>query len=221
MEQIMYNVIIADDHFLIREGIKKIFENSRNFKIIAEASNGDSALCLIDQYNCDLLISDISMPDGIDGLDLVKELKNKYPESKAILITMFTDETYIYGALISEADGMISKDSLHKDLLGRINSIMNGEKYFLGKSEKELKQIFEENKKFSKKVVTDLNELSLREIDVIKLIADGMTSTEIAAKLNINKRTVDTHRQHIMSKLQIKSTPELILRAAKIKEMMR
>ena len=76
-------------------------------------------------------------------------------------------------------------------------------------------------RKFSKKVVTDLNELSLREIDVIKLIADGMTSTEIAAKLNINKRTVDTHRQHIMSKLQIKSTPELILRAAKIKEMMR
>ncbi|MBZ0181872.1 MAG: response regulator transcription factor [Melioribacteraceae bacterium] len=212
----MFRVIIADDHYLIREGIKKIFEYSRNYIIIGEASNGDEAMHLIDQYSCDLLISDISMPNGMDGLDLSIKVKRKYKEIKIILLTMFTDESYIFNAIKVNVDGMISKDSLHTEIFLQLNQIMNGQKYFLGKTPAELELFLKALNQSGDKFSDVLKTLTKREISVFKLIGEGFSSVEIANKLFIDKRTVDSHRTHIMGKLNIKSLPELILKSSEL-----
>lgn len=209
----MNKVIIVDDHFLIREGITKILNNSRNYEVVNEASDGNEALNLIEIFKCDLLITDYSMPNGMDGLTLISKVKQKFPKIKCVLLTMFVEETDIYKAVESKCDGMISKDGLKNELINVLELIMKGERYYVGKSKDDIREIIKLNKISNNE---DSRLLSKREMEILKLVANGKSSQNIADELFISKRTVDAHRYRIMDKLKLKTLPDLIIAAIKL-----
>lgn len=203
-------IIVADDHALFRSGIISLLEDIREIFIVGQVENGQE---LIDKYfelKPDVILSDISMPI-ISGTDAVKKIKQKDPSVRALFLSMHEGEEYIYYCLKAGGSGLISKNILKGELVFAIRQVYNGNKYFGGAwTEEKLQALID---KFDSTDVSNHpfnNSLSAREIEVLKLIGEGLTSSEIAERTELSKRTIDSHRMHLMQKLNIKSLPELI-----------
>lgn len=211
----MIKIIIADDHFVVRDGIKRILESDKNFAVVDEAFDGNELIEKVNKSNFDLVITDISMPN-LDGFSAVKAIKKFKPDLKIILLTMHTSDVDVYNAVKIGINGMISKETIKKEMLEAINKVINEGKYFLGKSDLEIKAIVNQNNV----ITTDFRSidypLTKRELEVMLALAEGLDSKMIAAKLGIEKRTVDSHRSNIMSKLNIKTLSQLVGTAVKI-----
>ena len=194
-------IIIADDHQLFRNGLKSMLVGD-SYEIIGEASNGKELLEKLHTTHADLLLLDISMPE-LSGLELIEQLKDKYKGLKCIILTMHEEAQYVMESLKKGADGYLLKDSSERELKEAIAEVMRGNKYFKNKvSELLIHQI--SNQDHSKKILTD------REIEIVRLVAEGKITKEIADELHVSVRTVETHRSKIMKKLHVANASEMI-----------
>lgn len=206
------NFFLVDDHQLIIDGVLGMLKDEKNFTFLGSANDGFSAEEKIIELGnkLDLVVTDINM-SGQNGIDLCKKIKLKFPMVKVLIISMYQNNTVIREAMMAEADGYILKTSGKKDFMLAIHRIMDGCSYY---SEAILPIIYQEFKKEQEKVEA-LAQLTSRELDVLKLIVQEMTSEDIAKSLFISKKTVDNHRQNLLVKTGSKSSIGLVKFAIK------
>jgi len=200
------NLLIADDHQLFIDGLIKILENENIIGQIFSVNNGKEVLDTIGLQSIECIIMDINMP-VMNGLETTKQVKIKNPEIKIIVVSMQCDVSIVSKMLKAGADGFINKDTGKDELLTAINKVMGNEKYISPAISRNLFSFFSEKKNISP---DNEKHLTAREIEIIKLIADGLTNQEIAAKLFLSIMTVDTHRKNMIAKLQLKNTASLV-----------
>jgi DNA-binding NarL/FixJ family response regulator len=208
--QLPIDVLIADDHQLITDGLSNILQAEKNIGKIYTASNGREATSLALLHNIDCIIIDINMP-VLNGLEATKLIKKEKPHIKIIVVSMLCDAAIVNKLLKAGADAFINKDTGKAELLIAIEKVMQGEKYISpGISHTLFTRLN------SRHMAADdtVKQLTPREIEIIRHIADGLTNQEIAAKLFLSPVTVDTHRKNMLAKLQLKNTASLVKYAA-------
>lgn len=212
------NIILADDHLLVRNGIKSLLEDEEHLNVIGEAENGKEALELAKKTQPDLLIVDVRMPI-MDGITAVGHLSEYAPNTKAIVLSMHDSEEYILKSIKAGASGYLLKDTGREEFLKAINTITKGGKYFSGDISNVIVSNYLQTTTEAKQVVhtpKDTHGLTKKEIEILSLILSGMTNTEISDNLNKSKRTIETHRFNLMKKLNVKNLIEL---SSKAKEL--
>lgn len=203
----LYQIILADDHLMFRNGIKRIIEDSKNLLVIGEAGDGLQLLELLKKTKPDMVILDISMPK-LRGLETTREIKACYPDIKVLILTMHRNKEYLLQALSAKADGYLLKEDTDRQLIAAIESIRAGKIFLSPLMSEDLSQNllgFMENADQSFDEV-----LSTREREVLTLLAEGKSSKQIADLLFISTRTVEHHRASINKKLKINNIVDLV-----------
>ncbi|WP_139957520.1 response regulator transcription factor [Flavicella sediminum] len=211
-------IILADDHLLVRNGIKSLLEAESTLDVIGEASNGKEALELAKETNPDILIIDVRMPI-MDGIEAVGYLSDYAPNTKAIVLSMHDSEEYILKSIKAGASGYLLKDTGREEFLKAINTIYKGGKYFSGDISNVIVSNYLQNTSNAAKVSNapkNAHGLTKKEIEILSLILSGMTNTEISDNLGKSKRTIETHRFNLMKKMNVKNLIEL---SSKAKEL--
>jgi DNA-binding NarL/FixJ family response regulator len=202
-----YRVVLADDHAMFRQGVKKILQDAKELAVVGEASDGFELLEVAKETIPDMVILDISMPN-LRGLEATREIKTILPHIKVLILTMFRSKEYVYGAISAGAEGYLLKEDADTELFIAVEKIRQGGRYISpilsGELTHDLIHMGHEGHSASPG-----NLLTLREKEVLKLIAEGKSHKEIADLLFISVRTVDHHRANIMRKLKIKDTAGL------------
>ncbi len=205
-------ILLADDHELVRDGIKSLLENEAEFKVVAEASDGKEALKLIAQDQPDLLIVDIRMP-LMNGIEVVKNLTKDFPKVKKLVLSMHDSEEYVVESIESGADGYLLKGSSKAEFIKALHTISAGGKYFSGDISEIIIDNFVKGKsKGEQKSLSTTEEISIltnREKQILELILEGKGNNEIADALKISRRTAEVHRFNLMKKLNVKNLIEL------------
>jgi DNA-binding NarL/FixJ family response regulator len=198
-------LLMVDDHQIVIDGMKALLRKEKQFEFIAEANSGEEALELLKVHTPDILISDISMP-GMNGNELIKIVKEHYPDIKILVVSMHDDPETISEVLMLEAEGYILKNTGRKEFTTALEKLADGATFY---SEEVLLSLMKKQKKEIRKDI-DIAQLSAREIEIICLIAQECSNEEIAEKLFISKRTVETHRKNINQKTNIRTAVGLI-----------
>ena len=202
-----YQIILADDHFMFRNGIKRIIEDAKGLLVIGEAGDGLCLLELLKKTKPDMVILDISMP-GLRGLEAIHEIKTIYPDVKVLVLTMHRNKEYLLQALSAKADGYILKEDTDAQLVAAIESIRGGKIFLSPLMSDDLSQnllgLVENTDSSLDKT------LSTREKEVLTLLADGKSSKQIADLLYISERTVEHHRASINKKLKVHNIVDLV-----------
>jgi len=201
------NIILADDHRILREGLKSIIEEKAHMVVIGEASNGREAIKLCMKYSPDVLVIDVSMPD-LNGIEATKHILRNQPDIKVIALSMHSSKIFIQSMFFAGAFGYLLKDGESSELITAIESVMQHKKYL----SKSINQEFISELKRGKEIES---ELSGREKEVLQLIAEGKSSKQIGEILFLSSKTVDVHRNNIMKKIGLFSIPELTKYAIK------
>ncbi|OFX59485.1 MAG: DNA-binding response regulator [Bacteroidetes bacterium GWA2_30_7] len=204
---ISYNLAIVDDHKLFRTGLITLLEGNKLIKNIYEASNGENFLTLLNEKDIDIALMDIDMP-GMNGIETTQKALMIKPELKIISLSMYKDDEYYYKMINAGAKGFLVKDTDIEDLLNAIKTVGNGENYF---SSDKLYNLI----KHSKSALHENDALTEREMEVLNLICKGLSNQKIAEKLIVSKRTIDKHRENILSKTGCNNTASLIMYANK------
>lgn len=210
-------IMLVDDHQIVRDGIKALLESLDNVQVIGEASNAKELLGKLSFSKPDIIVTDISMPD-ISGIELTKIIneKEEFSGIKVLILSMFTNEDFIFNAIKAGAKGYLPKNTTRRELFEAVNTIYNGDEYFSESISNIILKSYV--KKAQSEDQTDKKEsLSVRETEILKHFAQSMSNQEIADKLFISIRTVESHKNHIMQKLELKSTVDLIKFAIKNK----
>lgn len=211
MKRSCIKILIADDHELFRKGFISLLLKEPGIKIIGEANNGKDLVYKFFKLKPDLIITDISMPET-SGMEAVKTLYEQNKNIKVIFLSMFSGEDYIYHCIKAGGSSLINKDISKAELLKTITLVTGGEKYFGDYCTSDKIEEFVNN--YEERLIAENKpgavRLTDKESEIILLIAEGLTSLEIAEKLFISKRTVDTHRINLMQKLSLKSFPQLM-----------
>ena len=193
-------VLLADDHNLVRAGVRKILEAHRGFRVVGEVANGREALAALEKEPADVLVLDLTMPD-LDGFEVLARARDLRPKLRILVLTMHANAEYVSRAVREGADGYLLKDSAVQDLVAAIEAVMAGRAYYSPPVQRELGRLVREGAAFAH----PLDSLSEREREVLRLVARGLATKEIAAELEISPRTVDTHRANLMRKLGLRS----------------
>ena len=205
-----YRIVLADDHAMFRRGVKRIIQENAELEVVGEAADGLQLLEIIKHSPPDMVIADVSMPN-LRGLEATREIKMAFPEVRVIILTMHKDKEYLYHALSAGAEGYLLKEDADIELFSAINAIRQGGTYISRLLAPQLTDIFMERPRGQEgpgKAPSEL--LTTREREIIKLIAEGKSSKEIASLLYISSRTVQHHRANIMRKLNFKKTADLV-----------
>jgi DNA-binding NarL/FixJ family response regulator len=203
-------VIIADDHKIIRVGLRGLLEREKDIDVVGEAENGNDLLHLLKKISTDVILMDIDM-GSTSGIATTKQVKELYPSLHVLGLTMHDEQNYIIPMLEAGASGYLLKDAGHEELLGAIHTVNNGDSYFSQKvSATLLHAITHQKEAPAQKINKDKIPLSDRELEVLQLIAKEFSNGEIAEKLFISIRTVDTHRRNLLEKLNVKNTAGLV-----------
>ncbi len=197
-------IAIIDDHSIIRAGIKSVLAKHSEYEICAEGSNGEEALKLVEEYKPDILLLDISMPK-LGGLDIISRVKRLSPLTKVIIISVHKLGTYVLKALRQGVSGYLNKDNVAEELILALARVRSGNIYMGQATAEYLAQAAKEPKK--QPIENLLNE---RELDILRLVAEGKTAKEIAEVLFLSRRTVENYKNSILKKLDLHKTSELI-----------
>ena len=199
----MIRVLLADDHQLVREGLKQLLGATADIRVEGEAANGDEALALVRVKDYDIAILDMSMP-GLSGIDLVKRVKHERPALRVLVLSMHGEKQYAARALKSGASGYLTKDTASEQLVAAIRKIAAGGVHI---SDAAAEQLLASTAQGSAAPHTTLSD---REFEIFRLIVSGMSPTEIGDKLHLSVKTVSTHKTHIQQKLGLHSTADLV-----------
>ena len=206
-------IALADDHHLIRSGLKLLLGSNETLSIVGEASDGTSALLLVEQLQPDILLLDLAMP-GMDGLECLRELKRRDLPTRVIVLSMFEDENYVLAAMSAGAQGYVQKSAIDTELFQAIDNVAAGRLHLNESSAKSLlSMLLVERQQSALPPATAV--LSPRELEVLRWYARGFSLREIGEQLGLSVKTVDTYKTRIMEKLGFQKKSELIAYAAK------
>ncbi len=209
------NILLVDDHSIVRDGIKATLKDQKNFNIIGEAANGKEAIESVRLLNPDVVIMDITMPE-MNGIEAADVISKKYPHSKVLILSMHDNETYILKSVEAGAYGYLLKDVDKDEFVKAITAVYNGEKYFNTTISSMLVTGYLNKIKEGSDTIpaavggADDYDLTKREKGILKMITVGKNNREIADGLGISIRTIETHRANIMKKLKVKNAVELV-----------
>jgi DNA-binding NarL/FixJ family response regulator len=200
-------IVIAEDHTILREGLRALLSSNPTFEVVGEAEDGQNAIRCVERLRPDLVLMDLSMPK-MNGMEAIRDIKKRCPETKVLALTVHKTEEYILATLEAGADGYVLKDATHAELMMAIKSVLFGKPYLSpGISERVIDGYLERSKVIKSRSSWDT--LTQREREVLKLIGEGYKNKEIADYLCISVKTVEKHRANLMSKLDLHSASAL------------
>jgi two-component system response regulator NreC len=206
-------ILLADDHIVIRKGLRLLLESQPGFQVIAEASDGRETVALAEAHQPDVIVLDVAMPT-LNGIEAARQISAKLPQSAIVFLSMHSDESYVLKALKSGAKGYLLKDSAEHDLISAIRAVSEGKAFFSPAISKMM--VAEYMRQMQEREIEDSYELlTTREREVLQLLAEGKANKEVANILNLSLYTVETHRGNILQKLNLHSGAELILYAVR------
>ncbi|HML17914.1 MAG TPA: response regulator transcription factor [Bryobacteraceae bacterium] len=206
-------ILLADDHTVMRSGLRLLLERQPNLQVVGEASDGREAVELAASEKPDVVVMDIAMPH-LNGVEAARQIATRNPHTAIAILSMHSDESYVIRSLKAGARAYLLKDSAEADLIAAIHAIMEGKSFF----SPAVRQILKEDymRQLAEVGAEDSYELlTTREREVLQLVAEGKSNKEVANLLNLSLYTVETHRTHILQKLNLHSVPELILYAVR------
>jgi two-component system response regulator NreC len=204
-------ILLADDHTVVRKGLRLLLEGQPGFEVVADAADGRAAVALAEQHVPDVVVMDVAMP-GLNGIEAARQISTKLPQIALVFLSMHSDESYVLKALKSGARGYLLKDSAEADLINAIIAVSQGKAFFSPAISKMLVEDY--LRQMQDRNVEDSYELlTTREREVLQLLAEARNNKEVAAVLNLSLYTVETHRANILQKLNLHSQAELILYA--------
>jgi len=206
-------ILLADDHNVLRDGLRLLLERQPGLEVVAEAGDGREALARAQEFQPDVAVVDIAM-SGLNGIEATRRIVDTCDHTAVIILSMHHDESYILRSLKAGARAYLLKDSLKADLIAAIHAVVQGRSYFSPKvsrllQEDYIRELADKGKEDSFELLTG------REREILQLAAEGKSNKEIANLLNLSLYTVDTHRSHILRKLNLHTVPELILYAVR------
>jgi two-component system, NarL family, response regulator NreC len=208
MEERSINILLADDHAIVRQGLKLILSANADLHVVGEAANGREAVELAQRLKPDVVLMDVAMPE-LNGIEATRQMIAANPRTRVLVLSMHKEALYVREILRAGARGYILKDAIDKELVEAVRSVAQGDGYISPAVSGALLSDYRQN-------VTDpLDLLSSREHEVLRLIAEGKTNKEVASQLNLSVYTVDSHRGKIMEKLNLHSTGDLVRFAMK------
>jgi two-component system, NarL family, response regulator NreC len=206
-------IVLADDHTVMRSGLRLLLERQPNLTVVGEAADGREAVTLAAEHHPDVVVMDIAMPN-LNGVEAARQIVNHNPQTAVAILSMHNDESYVIRSLKAGARAYLLKDSAEADLIEAIRAISTGKSFFSPAVSRILKEDY--MRKLDDKGAEDTYELlTTREREVLQLVAEGQSNKEVANLLNLSLYTVETHRTHILQKLNLHSVPELILYAVR------
>lgn len=206
-------ILLADDHIVMREGLRLLLERQPDLKVVAEAADGRDAVRLSEEQTPDVAVLDVGMP-AMNGIEATRRIIASSPRTAVVILSMHHDESYVLRSLKAGARAYLLKDSAQEDLISAIRAVHEGRSFFSRKISRILQDDYLQQ--FDARGVEDsFDLLTDREREILQLIAEGRTNKEVANLLNLSPTTVETHRTHILQKLDLHSVPELILYAVR------
>jgi two-component system response regulator NreC len=201
-------VLLVDDHTIVREGLCALLELSPEIEIVGEAGNGNEALEIAGKHKIDIVLMDLSMP-GMSGLEATLAMCKEFPGIKVIILTQYSDEEHVFSILEAGAHGFLNKSAASSELVSAIRSVYRGDSYLSPSATKHLIKNYQLEANIKKKR-DPYEQLTGREKEVLRLLAEGHTNKEIAKMLVISPKTVDSHKTRLMAKLELRNRAELI-----------
>jgi DNA-binding NarL/FixJ family response regulator len=193
-------VLLVDDHTLVRAGVRRILEAHAGIRVVGEVPDGDAALAALEGQDVDVVVLDLTMP-GRDGFAVLGEIRRRWPALRVIVLTMHSSGEYVARAVREGAKGYLLKDSAVQDLVAAIDAVMRGGEFYSPAVQRSLADALRQGER----APSLLDQLTEREREVLRLVAEGLATKEIAARLFISTRTVETHRANLMRKLDLHS----------------
>jgi two-component system response regulator NreC len=195
--------LLAEDHTLVRSGIRALLEGSKEVQVVGEAAEGRQAVDLARQLQPELVLMDIAMPE-LNGIEAARQIRATMPDVRVIMLSMYSDQQYVFESLKAGANGYVLKGSAFQELLNAISTVMGGKNYISPALSDTVMTDYVRRAQGEQRD-TELDKISGREREVLQLIAEGKSSAEVAELLHISVRTVDTHRHNIMTKIDVHS----------------
>ena len=206
-------ILLADDHVVMRTGLRALLERQPNLEVVGETENGRDTIKLVESLKPDVVVMDVGMPI-LNGIEATRTIATKHPNVAVVILSMHADESYVMRALKAGARGYLLKDSAPADLLGAIQAVAQSKSFFSPKVSKILAEDYVRILK-QKGGVDSYDLLTAREREILQLLVEGKANKEVATTLNISPYTVETHRKHILEKLNLHNPAELILYAVR------
>ncbi|MGB7721152.1 MAG: response regulator transcription factor [Bryobacteraceae bacterium] len=206
-------ILLADDHTVVRDGLRALLERQPDMTVVAEAADGRDSVRLAEEQSPDVVVMDITMPN-MNGIEATRRILAANPRTAVVILSMHQDESYVLRSLKAGAKGYLLKDSLRSDIVDAIRAVSQGRSFLTRK----ISRIMQEDyvRQMERHGVEDSYDLLTdREREILQLVAEGKANKEVAGLLNIGLTTVETHRTHILQKLGLHSVPELILYAVR------
>ncbi|MCD9020680.1 response regulator transcription factor [Cohnella silvisoli] len=210
----MVRILVVDDHAIVRSGLIMLLHGKHGMDVVGEAADGDEALSKADELRPNVILMDLSMPHGKDGLTATAELKKLLPDTAILILTMHDDEEYLFRAIHAGASGYILKSAPHEELLTAIRHIAAGNAYLHPSATKRLMSDYMDKMKNGEHAGT-YESLSDREKEILAKVAQGYSNKEIAEMLVISVKTVESHKSNLMDKLELRTRPDLVKFAMK------
>lgn len=209
----MIRVVVADDHTILREGLRALLGRQQDIEVVGEAADGRQAVDLCNAGKTDVVLMDIAMA-GMNGIEATRRITADHPETKVAILSMHSDESYVRRALKAGAKAYLLKESAQDDVITAVRSVASGKSFFSPRVRAVLQDDETRDRQLSH-VEDSLDLLTPRERELLQLIAEGLSNKEIATRLELSVYTVETHRRHMLEKLNLHSTADVILYAVR------
>ena len=203
----MPTIVLAEDHQIVRQGLKTLLDQNVDFRVVAETGDGNEALDLVARHEPDVLVVDLTLP-GLNGLEVIRRVHRQHPETRIVVLSMHTAEGYIVEALRGGALGYVLKEATADDLIEAVRRALQGRRFLSPSLPQELLEAYREQP--PEAIEDRYAQLTPRERQVLQLVAEGHTSADIGEMLSISPRTVDTHRTNLMRKLGLSSRSDIV-----------
>jgi len=206
-------ILLADDHSVVRDGLRALLEKQPDMAVVAEAADGRDSIRLAEEQLPDVVIMDIGMPN-LNGIEAARRILAANPRTAIVMLSMHQDESYVLRSLKAGAKGYLLKDSLRNEVIDAIRAVFHGRSFLTRKVSRMLQEDYMRQLE-SRGLDDSYDLLTDREREILQMVAEGKSNKEVAGLLNISQTTVETHRAHILQKLGLHSVPELILYAVR------